>query len=323
MQLTEQDIPTAMINLEDKTFQITTETSFDKLAGSIEEFGMIHPPILLPGKSGYRVVSGFRRISACRFLKLSTLPAKVCPFDMDQRTCVHLAISDNSLQRPLNLIETSRALVLLSSVYSGKELCSAAGELGLPENLSIIRKISQLSGFEPVIQNAVLSSALSLSMAIDLGQSEQSCGTKLTRLFEYLKIGLNKQREIFSLIQEISLREHLTIEAVLDDSEIRHILDHEKWDHPQKAVKFRRYLKQRRYPQITSWETHMTNLVESLHLDAGIQLILPRDFEGTTFCFQLSFKTTDELRHHVASLAKVSSSHVIDDIVNPYGTLLG
>ncbi|MBW2101027.1 MAG: ParB N-terminal domain-containing protein, partial [Deltaproteobacteria bacterium] len=59
------------IDLEDKTYQITTNTTLDDLIDSIKTVGLISPPLLLKKKqdhSEHTVVSGFRRIAACRSL---------------------------------------------------------------------------------------------------------------------------------------------------------------------------------------------------------------------------------------------------------------
>ena len=100
----------------------------------------------------------------------------------------------------------------------------------------------------------MLSNVLSLAMALELGQMEKSSGIGLSTLFGYLKLGLNKQREILTMIQEIAFRERLPVKDVLDTPELQQIMVHEKWDRSRKTVHLRQYLKRRRYPSITSVE---------------------------------------------------------------------
>jgi ParB family transcriptional regulator, chromosome partitioning protein len=316
MQSTEETILLERINLEDKTFQITTEASIETLTRSIVRLGVIHPPVLLAGVSGYRIISCFRRIFSCKALGLSTISAKLLEPGTDQRVSVQLAIADNSLQRPLNLIETSRALVLLSGIFSDpKELCIAAGVLGLPDNLSVVHKLQQLSNLAPAIQNGVLSGILSLAMALELGQMENPSGIELATLFGNLKLGLNKQRDILVLIQEIAHREHFSVEDVLSTPALQQILSHEKWDRSQKTVHLRQYLRCRRYPSITAAENDFKARVQSLNLESGIVLIPPRDFEGTTFSVQLNFNKLSELQRHISSLTEVSSSPILNEML--------
>ena len=65
MLSTEQTVLLERIRLEDKTFQVTTESAIGTLAASIARLGVMHPPALLADDSGYGVVCGFRRIAAC------------------------------------------------------------------------------------------------------------------------------------------------------------------------------------------------------------------------------------------------------------------
>jgi ParB family chromosome partitioning protein len=235
----------------------------------------------------------------------------------DKLTCVQLAIAENSLQRPLNLIETSRALVLLSGVYPDPDdLRLAAGVLGLPDNFSAIHKLRQLSGLAPEIQEGVLSNVLSMAMALELGQMENSSGIGLSTLFGYLKLGLNKQREILTMIQEIAFREYLPVKDVLNAPDLQQIMVHEKWDRSQKAVHLRQYLRRRRYPSITSVESDFDARVRAMDLESGMVLIPPRDFEGTTFSFHLNFNSLGQLQHRLSRLTEVSSSPILNEILN-------
>ncbi len=317
MPSTEQSVLLERIRLEDKTFQVTTEAAVGTLAASIDRLGVMHPPVLLAADSVYGVVCGFRRIAACKALGLSRISARLLSPDTDKLTCVQLAIAENSLQRPLNLIEMSRALVLLSGVHPDPaDLRQAAGALGLPDNFSAIHKLRQLSGLEPEIQEGVLSNVLSMAMALELGQMEKSSGIGLSTLFGYLKLGLNKQREILTMIQEIAFREHLTVKDILYAPELQQIMVHEKWDRSQKTIHLRQYLRRRRYPSITAVESDFEARVRSLGLESGMALIPPRDFEGTTFSFHLNFNNLVELQHRLSRLTEVSSSPILNEILN-------
>ncbi len=317
MPLPEQSVLLERIRLEDKTFQVTTEAPIKPLAASISRLGVMHPPVLLAVDSVYLIVCGFRRIAACLSLGLSEISARLLSPDTDKPTCVQLAIADNSTQRPLNLIETSRAMVLLSGVYPDPgDLRKAAGGLGLPDNDAAIQKILQLTSLSPEIQEGVISNALSMAMALELGQMDKSCGIELSTLFGYLKLGLNKQREILTMIQEIALRENIAVKDVLKTPDIQLILVHEKWDRSQKTVHLRQYLRRRRYPSITSVESEFDAKARLLELDSAIALIPPRDFEGTTFSFHLNFKTIAELQRLLSRLAEVCVSPTLNEILN-------
>jgi ParB family transcriptional regulator, chromosome partitioning protein len=130
-----------------------------------------------------------------------------------------------------------------------------------------------------------------------------------------LKLGLNKQREILTMIQEIAFREHLTVQDILYSPELQEIMVHEKWDRSQKTVQIRQYLRRRRYPSITTVESNFESHVRSLDLESGIVLTPPRDFEGTTFRFHIDFKNLGELQHRLSRLTDISSNPSLNEIL--------
>ena len=132
----------SLIDFKDDSLRITTQITVNQLMDSINCVGMLNLPLLVEKKTGYKIVCGFRRIEACRQLNWADVEARVLESHTKPLECVKYAISDNSLQRPLNLIEQSRSINLLSPFIKednvlGKELSA----MGLPDNPSIIKKI--------------------------------------------------------------------------------------------------------------------------------------------------------------------------------------
>ncbi len=316
MPYAEHRVSLKQIHLGDETFRISTDASGDVLMRSVRRMGLIHPPILRPCGAGFVVVSGFRRLAACRALGIADIPARLLGSDAPDAECIEMAIADNSFQRQLNSIEISRGLRLLSTIYPDvRSLSAAALDLGLPDNPAMIGKLLLLSGLPREIQDGVVSEVLSMPMALELGQLDGSAGVVLTELFGYLKLGLNKQREILTLIQEIAHRDHLSVGDVLNTADTRNIVNHEKWDRSRKTVLLREYLKRRRYPRITSYEANFENQRQSLNLEPAVTLTPPRDFEGETFSFHIQFSNTEELQQRLFRIQEISSGSVLECIL--------
>ncbi len=317
MQSSDRKVPLKLINQEDKTFQITAESSFEAVADSIARIGLLHSPVLLRADSGYQIISGFRRIMAYRALERNEIEARILEPDTDKKDCINIAIADNSMQRPLNPIEASRALVLLSSVYpENSDLCRAASFLRLPVNPSLVLKTLRLSFLGPEIQEGVISDIISMTMALELGKLDNASAIEMIRLFGNLKLGLNKQREILTIVKEIAFRERISVEDVLSSPEYQQILSNENWDRSKKTVQLRHCLKRRRYPSITKAELEFEKNLKTLKLGSRIKLVPPRDFEGTTFSFELNFSNINELKCHLSFLTELSSSPFLKNIIS-------
>jgi len=292
-----QTVPLALIDLQLDEFRITTCRDLSDLETSIRQVGLISPPLLLKKTGQFAIVSGFRRVAACRNLGWHEISAGILKPQSDQLDCLRLAIADNALQRPLNLIETSRALHKLSAYSeSGEELADYASTCGLTSNHVVIEKIIDLCLLPQVIQSSILNDTISLTMANELARLEPDAAVEFAQLFEHLRLSLNKQRELIRLVSEIALREDISIPQVLAMDPLQYILGDEDSDRGQKGRKIRSLLRQRRFPIIVAAEQKYNAHLKKLKLDPAIKLIPPKDFEGNSFSLNLTFTSLAQLK---------------------------
>lgn len=308
-------IDLASIDLEDFTFRVTTDTHIEDLILSIKSVGLLNPPILIKKTSGFQIISGFKRISAYLSLGMAEIPARIVNSDIKKLACVEFAITENSLQRSLNLIEQSRSFYMLSGFYKDNaHLAGAASVLGLPNNPSIINKIKKICKLPSDIQNGVLSNTISLAMALELEMLEKDEGSAFAVLFDNLKLSLNKQREIITHIKEIAIIENISIINLLTKSHLREIADNKDLDRSQKITKIRIYLKQRRFPEITRVEKELEIKIKKLKLGSNIKLIPPKNIDASTYSLNLRFANIEQLRENKTTLEKILQNPILKDI---------
>jgi ParB-like chromosome segregation protein Spo0J len=288
-------IPLADLDPRDERFRITTRRDSDALHRSIGRLGLLAAPLVLPGASGFIIVSGFRRIAACRGLGWDSIRARVLqkasPYE-----CALTAIAANSLERPLNLIETSRALRLLDQYApEGHAPPEDTAALGLPAHAGVAAKLKTLCRLPEEAQDAVLEEAVSFAMACEIGRMEEGLAVAFARLFRQLKTSLNKQREIVTLVAEIARREGIDPGQVLAEDRLSRIIDAQDADRNQKTQRIRALLRQRRFPALVAAEDNFHSLRRRLTLGDNLQLAPPRDFEGTRFALTLNFENLEEV----------------------------
>jgi ParB-like chromosome segregation protein Spo0J len=281
----------------DDTFRITTRTGVDDLLASIPQVGILNPPLLIKKLSDFTIVSGFRRIAACNKLNRQEITVRVLEPGLGSLEYLLFAIADNASQRPLDLIETSRALYKLAAhLNTGNQLIEFASALGLPSNIAVIKKIKDLCRLPESIQSAILSNTVSLSMALDLKKWPLDCAVALVQLFDELKLSLNNQREIMTLVKEIARRDGISEQIVLEDRQLQDIIIDQDLDRNLKTREIRAFLKQRRFPRIANAEVNFEKQRKQLNLGSDIKLIPPKDFEGTTYTVNMSFNSTAQLK---------------------------
>jgi len=284
------------IDSGDRTFRVTTRDDNEDLIASIRQVGLIQPPVLIARSAGYSIVCGFRRIAACRQASLTRITAGVLGKRTDRFKAAQVSIADNAFQRSLNLVETSRALKLLEDFSpDDQQRITAAAALGLPTSRSVVADIKRICHLPLQVQEGILTNTIDLSMALELGGLDRKDAAELVSLFEQLKIGLNKQRELLLLTKESAERDNTTILKLLTAKSLQEILKDVEMDGAVKRQKVRSYFRQRRFPSVTKAEDEYRKRVKQLKLGNHIVLIPPKDFEGNTFSMTLRFHNRREL----------------------------
>jgi ParB family transcriptional regulator, chromosome partitioning protein len=297
MRFREKIINLSQIDFSDDAFRITTEKQVDDLMHSINHVGIMHLPLLLEKETTYTIICGFRRIEACRRLNWSKLETMVLEADTMRLKCIKYAITDNAFQRPLNLIEKSRSIDMLSDFFKDiNRLSEELSVLGLSEHPSMIKKLKGICHLPELLQNCILSNTISFAMVLELAGMLWDDAIGFIELFNTLKLSLNKQREIVTMVKEIAIREDKSILQVIEESHLKKILMDEDLDKNQKAHNVRKYLKQRRFPTIATIEKSYEKYRQKMNLERGFKLIPPINFESPTHTLQLSFNNMTQLK---------------------------
>ena len=309
MDFTEKAIELASIDLEDFSYKITTSTEIKDLVDSIRKTGLINPPILKKKGSKFIIISGFRRIFALKEIGFSHIESRIIDSGEKSLRCIELAVADNASQRQLNPIEQSRALNCLSDILEDElNLKKEAYSLGLPWNVHFINRIKKLSFLPEFIQQCILNDTITMTIALKLNDLGADVGTRLAKLFNDLKLSLNKQKEIITLAKEISLRESISFSDVIESNIIIDVLTDSDLDRIQKTGKIRSYLKERRFPSITKANKEVKESIKKLNLKGGIKMTPPRNFEGNIFNLSFAFKNLNELKKQKQILDRILQS---------------
>ncbi len=300
-------VPLDEIDADDLHFRITTRIEIDPLAASIGRLGLLQPVLLRTSGRRCIIVGGFRRVAACRQLRWREIPARVLAPSVADACCARLAIGENALVRPLNLLETARALALLAATApDGRLPAEDAAALALPSHAGLAARLMGLERLPEAVREGILEGAIALAMAEELGRLAPEAASAFARLFRELGLSLNRQREIVSLVTEIAARESRPALEILTEPELKEILRARETDRGHTARQVRRRLRRRRFPAISRAEENFEALRRRLELGERLQLTPPRDYEGTCFTLSLTFETLEqlhELRDRLDTLA--------------------
>jgi len=319
MEFNYRPVSLSRIDDGDVTYRITAGSSLEVIRRSIEQIGLINPPTLLPCNDRFIVIAGFGRIAACRALGWERLVSRCPTSPTDAIHCALTAISDNSTQRPLNLVEMARAWHLLArTVDSQERAMQLARSVGMAVNKEIATKLQQVLSMAGPLQHALIDGSIALPIALRLNALDDgSAAQALISLFQELQLSLNRQRELLEWIQGIVGREGISIKDVIDDAQLAQWRQDAQMDRGQKTQLIRQYLKRRRYPKISAFEEHYHRSVRELRLVEGMQIFPPANFEGQKHSLHLEFKNLMELRKLCQELDRIASSPALSKLLDP------
>ena len=305
-------VPLSQIDTSDQTFRITTNSDFTDITPSIRQMGLLQPPMLVPEGKGFAVVYGFRRIAACQTLSIADIPARIDNGHLSGLEHAQMAIADNTFQRPLNIVEQSRALALIQRFAPEDADWRAAARLvGLPDSRAALQRLLPIADMPESLQMAIVSGSIALPVAISITKLQPDDGHVLSALLQRINTGLNNQRELIELIVETSIIKEMTVSRLLELSDIVSIFEQDDTPMPQQVQRLRQVLKKMRYPELNRAEDDFHRAYKGLNINPAIQLHPPRFFEGQTFRLNLSVRSRQELKQLLADLEKIAGASEI------------
>lgn len=291
-------------------FRISFNPNRPPLRG-VEEFGILQPPILLRAEAGLLIVCGFRRVEAARSHGLESVPAMVCA-GLDRRQTVLLGLLERLSQGELNDVERARAVEKFrKNGWLPGELSEALFPLlGMKMNSMALEQLQTLLQMPREVQAKVAAREMHLYTAHRLsfwgGRVEQ-----IAQWFSTLGLGVNKQRELLDLMDEVVRVNKLPPDELIG------ILDQIRCGEPVFRVydAWIRELKSRRYPRLTEAERQFEESKARFKLPGQIQLMPSPYFEENRYRIAFPFQSREELERYSRKLLEMAASSELDAIL--------
>lgn len=305
------------IDRKDNTFLLSYGYDLNPLKQSIKQVGLLNPPILRKRPDAtYQIICGYKRIRVLRKLGVSSTTCNIVPSDTSDKESLLLSLYDNISHRVFNPIEKSMVIARLQNYYPEEKIVhDFLPLLKLQPHSTQLKAFKPLCKLEKQIKEAILGGKISEYSATQLSQMDRTNRKALAKLLIVLRLSVSKQAEILEYVSEIVMRENLLTEKVISTSEVKSILASEKLTHPQKGEAIRKFLRKRRYPQLTEKEREFTCNLKKLKLHPHIHLKPPPFFEGNHYHLSLHFKDLKELKERLQELASLLNNRSFLNVI--------
>ncbi len=315
------------IDINDHTYKISSDIDITGLFLSIKDIGLVNPPIVKNNDNGgYIIVSGFRRIEAMIRNNIKYTYARIVPdysrTGSEQKisnpdTAELIAVTENAFQRPLNIMEQVRGVLLLKKIMDKNKIAENSMSIfNLKMNSSLVKKLDIIGTMPKKVHSLIEEGDLSMTAALKLNRYDLETVNAFINLFSKVKSGLNKQLEIITNIHEIAARQRITPIAVIESSQIRDIIENDQYNRQRKGNLLRAFLLKQRYPRIKEAEEKFKTNLKQLKLGNELNLLAPANFEAMDYSFSFKFKSIDELEKRVEKLKNIICNPILKKMIS-------
>ncbi len=302
-----QSIPLEQIDLLDQTFSVNYLPDLHKLRSSIQDAGLIQPVLLRKKPGGYQIVCGFRRLSVMKELGKSEIESQVFEEkEMDGFQLFALSLRENVTTRGFNAVEKAIALDKLVhrfQIHPTVVIRTFLPFFSLEPNEKILATFLSLARMEDEIKTYVLKEEVSRANIRRLSALTPDDRMALLSLISPLKLGENRLRELLTLLEEISRRNHATVKEITGEHELQDILSQKELTPSQKTERVKRVLTDLRYPELNQLEKAFEKKRKGLNLPPDISLHHFPFFEGRGLKVQFQFETIEKYQTILSALS--------------------
>jgi len=310
-----EDIALCKIDLKDERFRTSYHFNLDRLILSIRKAGLVSPPLVRRGKKRHVLVSGWKRVLACRALGLTSINVLVTEDKNDLRLFLR-ALYENLATREISLVEKAEIgrKLMGFGVDRTTLLRIYLPLLSLPATSEHLEILLALCGAGRAVKEFIWEKDVPLPVVQSLLRFAPVDRKALLPLLRPL--GQNKQKELLDDVWEISRRDNITVRKLLIDVGAPETLASSKLSPQQKAEKIRRILKRKRYPRLSSYEDAFDSVRRKLRWPKDIALLPSPYFEDEDLFASFRFKNKKEFSNKLAKLQEMGSKKEFSGLFN-------
>jgi ParB-like chromosome segregation protein Spo0J len=321
--LNTEDVPVAAVNLsrinpEPGPYGMSFGFDLTRMMGSIQEAGMLNPPLIIANQEGGRdVVSGYRRMAAVRALGWKQVFCRdLSASNLSPLECLKLNLHENLPTRVFNDVEKGMILKRLSRHAPAHELLHKYMPLlGLSSHEPTLQVYLLIDDLEEPVKHSLAGSMISLQSVMLLLDMAPDARLAMWKCITDLRLNSNYQRRLIEYALDISDLEGKRAEQILAEGAVTAILKNQKLNNPQKAKVLLAHLHSRRNPRLAKSERAFRLSVSRLKLPDGVRISHPPYFESPSFTLEVSFRDGEALRKKIIQLAQMEG---LENIRSPW-----
>lgn len=271
--------------------------TFFQTRESIERFGLLYMPLILPvGDGGYECITGRR---SYRFLQaighITEIPCRVLAEDLSTVQLLGLFYEEHASRKPLTEIELAHYLRLCRLKLDADDQRTLFATLNLPVKAHALNRVLALLSLESPVQEALMTGVIAENIARELLRLSALDRTVVFSLFLQLNIGGGKQKRLLTLLRDLAGREGISLKEYIEGEPFQAILNHPEMNIPQKSQSLLQLLQHNHTPSLSEAESRFTGWKKGLALPDNCTVSHSPAFEQDSVTLSVTFTSRVQL----------------------------
>ncbi len=294
----------AQADLRDRTYYIPCFADLAPLVKSVENVGVLNPPLLQERASGRMVpMLGRRRLQAARQLNLPEIEVRVVAGPMSEAEGYVLALWDNLGHRKFDVAATAVVVKRLLDLFPREAVADDfLPLLGIPAQGPRLERLRAIGGLDDPSLKALSTGRIQEKTAFILSSLSPGEQKALSELTEALGMNANKSAEVISHLFDLSVFQNRPILEFLKEDEVQSMVRDKHVPVPERAARLRRLIRSWKFPELTKSEQEFRQWLSTLPQSDGVFVRPVPGFESRECTVEIRTNSREEAQRILNAL---------------------
>jgi hypothetical protein len=189
---------------------------------------------------------------------------------------------------------------------------------GLKGNRHQLHRYFRIAQLPEVVQRSIFEHGLQIDCALEITDWRADEWKLFLHLVSEYRLGKNRQKELFTLLDELRLEDNRILTQIWQDCGAKEIDQGAELPADRRLTEILKVLHRLRYPVLTEYEERYRKLKKALRLPPELRIQVPPFFEGEQVTVMFKAANPAEFGRLVQKLARVARQ---DELAEIFGLL--